>query len=184
MPWRGGSGDRHARAAAHRRRQRREGRQHAARRRAWRVGAVVGPHRRRRFLGGARRAAARAAAARACHRYRSDEGHPGTGRTRAAIVSTASAPRPTCSHGPSAPSPTPTRTCRSSGATHGYFADDDARRGRDDIAQSGADILFVAMTSPREGTLSRRVGPDAGRAGVSRCRRLVRRARGKGAAGA
>jgi N-acetylglucosaminyldiphosphoundecaprenol N-acetyl-beta-D-mannosaminyltransferase len=39
---------------------------------------------------------------------------------------------------------------RVAGAHHGYFTDDDAAQRADDIKGSGADLLFLGMTSPRK----------------------------------
>ena len=48
------------------------------------------------------------------------------------------------------------------GTRDGYFADDEARGVCDAIRRSGADVLFVAMSSPRKEYFLGEYGPDLG----------------------
>lgn len=49
---------------------------------------------------------------------------------------------------------------RLAGSHHGYFADADIERIAQDIAQSGADMLFIGMTSPRKEIFLAKYGPS------------------------
>lgn len=51
---------------------------------------------------------------------------------------------------------------RVAGSHHGYFADDEAAARADDIRASGADLLFLGMTSPRKERFVAQFGERSG----------------------